>query len=318
MPTFKVAIVGAGPAGYFAAQALNNVANDERSFAIDMFERLPTPWGLVRSGVAPDHPKIKTVSKVFEKIATGENFRLLANVEIGEDISVVQLQENYDAVIIATGTSLGKTLGIPGEDPRGVPISVILFGSRRKTTIPLVVQARNWEHGVFMATTLSSETTAAATGVVGVARRNPFAMLPFIGYHVGDYICHWLKLGKAHDPEKLPKIFYVNWFRRRAKGVFLWPGFGENSRIIKWAIEQVEGANTAVAIAIVRVPAPGALDVLGLDVTSGSLAIAFEVNKEEWLADIPLIEKWFAKIGPKLPAEMSQQLELLKNNLKII
>jgi hypothetical protein len=318
LPTFKVAIVGAGPAGYFAAQALNNVANDERSFAIDMFERLPTPWGLVRSGVAPDHPKIKTVSKVFEKIATGENFRLLANVEIGEDISVVQLQENYDAVIIATGTSLGKTLGIPGEDPRGVPISVILFGSRRKTTIPLVVQARNWEHGVFMATTLSSETTAAATGVVGVARRNPFAMLPFIGYHVGDYICHWLKLGKAHDPEKLPKIFYVNWFRRRAKGVFLWPGFGENSRIIKWAIEQVEGANTAVAIAIVRVPAPGALDVLGLDVTSGSLAIAFEVNKEEWLADIPLIEKWFAKIGPKLPAEMSQQLELLKNNLKII
>lgn len=119
MPTFKVAIVGAGPAGYFAAQALNNVANDERSFAIDMFERLPTPWGLVRSGVAPDHPKIKTVSKVFEKIATGENFRLLANVEIGEDISVVQLQENYDAVIIATGTSLGKTLGIPGEDLRG-------------------------------------------------------------------------------------------------------------------------------------------------------------------------------------------------------
>jgi ferredoxin--NADP+ reductase len=119
LPTFKVAIVGAGPAGYFAAQALNNVANDERSFAIDMFERLPTPWGLVRSGVAPDHPKIKTVSKVFEKIATGENFRLLANVEIGEDISVVQLQENYDAVIIATGTSLGKTLGIPGEDLRG-------------------------------------------------------------------------------------------------------------------------------------------------------------------------------------------------------
>jgi phosphoenolpyruvate carboxykinase (GTP) len=217
-----------------------------------------------------------------------------------------------------TPASQCPTIAPEWEDPRGVPISVILFGSRRKTTIPLVVQARNWEHGVFMATTLSSETTAAATGVVGVARRNPFAMLPFIGYHVGDYICHWLKLGKAHDPEKLPKIFYVNWFRRRAKGVFLWPGFGENSRIIKWAIEQVEGANTAVAIAIVRVPAPGALDVLGLDVTSGSLAIAFEVNKEEWLADIPLIEKWFAKIGPKLPAEMSQQLELLKNNLKII
>ena len=119
MPTYKVAIVGAGPAGYFAAQALNNSADNDRSFAIDMFERLPTPWGLVRSGVAPDHPKIKTVSKVFEKIASDENFRLFANVEIGSDISVAQLKEKYDAVIIASGTSLGKKLGIPGEDLRG-------------------------------------------------------------------------------------------------------------------------------------------------------------------------------------------------------
>ena len=119
MPQFKVAIVGAGPAGYFAAQALQNLANNERSFSIDMIERLPTPWGLVRSGVAPDHPKIKTVSKVFEKIAANENFRLFANVEIGEDITVAQLQEKYDAVIIATGSSLGKKLGIPGEDLRG-------------------------------------------------------------------------------------------------------------------------------------------------------------------------------------------------------
>jgi len=119
LPTYKVAIVGAGPAGYFAAQALNNITDSERSFAIDMFERLPTPWGLVRSGVAPDHPKIKTVSKVFEKIATGENFRLFANVEIGKDLTVEQLQDRYDAVIIATGSSLGKSLGIPGEDLRG-------------------------------------------------------------------------------------------------------------------------------------------------------------------------------------------------------
>ena len=119
MPTYKVAIVGAGPAGYFAAQALNNLADQDRSFNIDMFERLPTPWGLVRSGVAPDHPKIKTVSKVFEKIATGENFRLFANVEIGKDLSVDQLQDRYDAVIIATGSSLGKTLGIPGENLSG-------------------------------------------------------------------------------------------------------------------------------------------------------------------------------------------------------
>lgn len=119
MPTYRVAIVGAGPAGYFAAQAINNISDIDRSFAIDMFERLPTPWGLVRSGVAPDHPKIKTVSKVFEKIATGENFRLFANVEIGKDLTVEQLQDRYDAVIIATGSSLGKKLGIPGEDLRG-------------------------------------------------------------------------------------------------------------------------------------------------------------------------------------------------------
>ncbi len=119
MPHFKVAIVGAGPAGYFAAQALQNLTNDDRVFEIDMIERLPTPWGLVRSGVAPDHPKIKTVSKVFEKIATTENFRLFANVEIGSDVTVAQLQEKYDAVIIATGSSIGKKLGIPGEDLRG-------------------------------------------------------------------------------------------------------------------------------------------------------------------------------------------------------
>ena len=119
MPTFKVAIVGAGPAGYFAAQALQNAQSEEKTFAIDMIERLPTPWGLVRSGVAPDHPKIKTVSKVFEKIATSEKFRLFANVEVGEDITVAQLQEKYDAVIIATGSSQGKTLGIPGENLRG-------------------------------------------------------------------------------------------------------------------------------------------------------------------------------------------------------
>ena len=119
MPHFKVAIVGAGPAGYFAAQALQNLANEERVFEIDMIERLPTPWGLVRSGVAPDHPKIKTVSKVFEKIATAENFRLFANVEVGNDVTVAQLQEKYDAVIIATGSSIGKKLGIPGEDLRG-------------------------------------------------------------------------------------------------------------------------------------------------------------------------------------------------------
>ena len=119
MAAYKVAIVGAGPAGYFAAQALQNLANDDRQFEIDMIERLPTPWGLVRSGVAPDHPKIKTVSKVFEKIAAQETFRLFANVEVGDDVTIAQLKDRYDAVIIATGTSIGKTLGIPGENLRG-------------------------------------------------------------------------------------------------------------------------------------------------------------------------------------------------------
>ena len=136
MAAYKVAIVGAGPAGYFAAQALQNLANDDRAFEIDMIERLPTPWGLVRSGVAPDHPKIKTVSKVFEKIATAENFRLFANVEVGSDITVAQLQDKYDAVIIATGSSIGKKLGIPGEDLRGsLSAAVLCLG----TTLILIL-----------------------------------------------------------------------------------------------------------------------------------------------------------------------------------
>ncbi len=202
------------------------------------------------------------------------------------------------------------------ESPSGVPISAIFFGGRRKTTIPLVVQSRDWEHGVFMGATLSSETTAAATGEVGVVRRDPMAMLPFIGYHVGDYLKHWLKIGKSADASKLPKIFYVNWFRRSSTGKFLWPGFGENSRVIKWAIEQIEGANTSVETPIGLVPAPGAIDTNGLDTSAADMAEVSAVNLDEWRAEVPLIEEWFTKIGAKLPEELESEFADLKAALK--
>lgn len=201
------------------------------------------------------------------------------------------------------------------ESPHGVPISAIFFGGRRKTTIPLVIQSRDWEHGVFLGATLSSETTAAATGQVGIVRRDPMAMIPFIGYHVGDYLKHWLTLGETHDQSKLPKIFYVNWFRRGADGKFLWPGYGENSRVIKWAIEQIEGADGSVPTAIGYAPKPGALDVEGLAVSEEDVAAALLVDPVEWKQEIPLIEEWFAKIGTKLPKQLVTQLENLKARL---
>jgi phosphoenolpyruvate carboxykinase (GTP) len=201
------------------------------------------------------------------------------------------------------------------DDPAGVPISAIFFGGRRKTTIPLVVQSRDWEHGVFMGATLSSETTAAATGQVGVVRRDPFAMLPFIGYHVGDYIKHWLTMGKRTEASKLPKIFYVNWFRRGADGRFLWPGFGENMRVLKWAIEQVEGNTSSHETALGLVPAPGALDTAGISVSAEDVAEASLVNTAEWKEELPLIDTWFATIGKKLPEQMHKQLDLLKANV---
>jgi phosphoenolpyruvate carboxykinase (GTP) len=201
------------------------------------------------------------------------------------------------------------------DDPNGVPISAIFFGGRRATTVPLVVQSRDWQHGVFIGATLSSETTAAATGTVGVVRRDPMAMLPFIGYHAGDYLGHWIDAGTHVDAVQLPKIFYVNWFRRGADGRFLWPGFGENSRVLKWAIERIEGTATATETPIGYVPTPDALDLSGLDTDPADIAAALEVNPREWAAEIPLIEDWFATIGDKLPTVLHDELEALKHRL---
>ncbi len=199
------------------------------------------------------------------------------------------------------------------EAPAGVPISAILFGGRRKTTIPLVAEANDWQHGVFMGATLSSETTAAATGAVGVVRRDPMAMLPFMGYDAGDYFAHWADLGDRPDAEQLPKIFYVNWFRRSADGRFLWPGFGENSRVLKWVIDRLEGTADAVATPVGLVPVPGGLDVEGLDVSEADLAAALDIDRREWQAEIPLIEEWFAHIGDTVPASLHAQLATLKD-----
>lgn len=202
-------------------------------------------------------------------------------------------------------------------DPQGVPISAILFGGRRKTTVPLVTESRDWLHGTFMGATLSSETTAAAVGQVGVVRRDPMAMLPFIGYNAGDYFQHWVNVGKDADATKLPKIFYVNWFRRDDEGGFLWPGFGENSRVLKWVIERIEGKAAAVETPIGHVPTPESLDTDGLDLSDAELEQALAVDAEEWKAEIPQIEEWFAKFGDELPTQLRVELDGLKARLGV-
>jgi len=201
------------------------------------------------------------------------------------------------------------------DDPRGVPIDAILFGGRRKTTVPLVAEARDWTHGTFMGATLSSETTAAAVGAVGVVRRDPMAMLPFIGYNAGDYFGHWINMGKDGDAAKMPRIFYVNWFRRDEDGGFLWPGFGENSRVLKWVVERIDGQAAAVETPIGHVPAPGSLDIDGLDMTPDAIEKALAVDVEEWKAEIPQIQEWFEKFGDDLPAVLWTELDGLKARL---
>jgi phosphoenolpyruvate carboxykinase (GTP) len=201
------------------------------------------------------------------------------------------------------------------DDPKGVPIDAILFGGRRKTTIPLVTEARDWTHGTFMGATLSSETTAAATGQVGVVRRDPMAMLPFIGYNAGDYFNHWITVGKDNDAAKLPKIFYVNWFRRDEDGGFLWPGFGENSRVLKWVVERLDGQAEAVETPIGHVPTRESLDTEGLSMSAEALEAALAVDPEEWKAELPQITEWFEKFGESLPAVLWTELDGLRARL---
>ncbi len=214
-----------------------------------------------------------------------------------------------------TPMSQCPTLAPEWDDPQGVPISAILFGGRRKTTVPLVTQARDWQHGVFIGATLGSEQTAAAEGTVGTVRRDPMAMLPFLGYNAGDSCQHWIDRGPNADSSKLPKIFVVPGFRRGDDGRFLWPGFGENSRVLKWIVERVEGTVEGISTPIGVVPSIGDMDLGGLDVTESDVAEALRVDTAEWRAEIPLIEQWFDFLGEKLPTSISDEFESLKQRL---
>jgi len=201
------------------------------------------------------------------------------------------------------------------EDPAGVPISAILFGGRRASVVPLVTQSRDWANGVFMGSIVASETTAAATGAVGNLRRDPFAMLPFCGYNMGDYFAHWLSFAEHYDEETLPKVFYVNWFRKGDDGRWLWPGFGENSRVLEWVFKRVAGDADAVETPIGFVPTMDSLDVTGVDVSSADMAELLDVDFDEWRAEVPSIRQHFAQFGERLPAALHAQLDELESRL---
>ncbi len=202
------------------------------------------------------------------------------------------------------------------QNPAGVPVSAILFGGRRASVVPLVNEALSWRHGTFMGSIMSSETTAAAAGKVGALRHDPFAMLPFCGYHMGDYFGHWLAIGEKGDAAKLPRIFYVNWFRKGADGKFLWPGYGENSRVLKWVFERVTGAAQAVDTPIGRLPAPGALDLQGLNLPAAAMDELLRVDVEAWTQELPLVKEHFARFGAKLPEGLREELAALEKRLQ--
>ena len=200
------------------------------------------------------------------------------------------------------------------EDPAGVPIDAILFGGRRASVVPLVTQSRDWAHGVFMGAIVASETTAAATGAVGNLRHDPFAMLPFCGYNMADYFGHWLSFAQK-DEAALPKIFYVNWFRKGEDGRWLWPGFGENSRVLEWVFNRVAGEAEAVDTPIGFLPTLDSLDVSGVDVSADDLAALLKVDVEEWRREVPGIREYFAIFGDRLPAALHEQVDLLEERL---
>ena len=202
------------------------------------------------------------------------------------------------------------------EDPAGVPISAILFGGRRASVIPLITEAFSWQHGTFIGSIMGSEMTAAAFGKIGTLRRDPMAMLPFCGYHMGDYLGHWLKVGKEGNAAKLPRIYFVNWFRKGDDGRWLWPGFGENSRVLKWIFERVEGTGRAVETPIGLMPPLEALDTTSLDVERRDLEELLRVDVQGWKSELPTIEEHYAKFGNRLPKELRTELEALKTRLQ--
>ncbi|HLB31552.1 MAG TPA: phosphoenolpyruvate carboxykinase domain-containing protein, partial [Gammaproteobacteria bacterium] len=201
------------------------------------------------------------------------------------------------------------------NDPAGVPISAILFGGRRASVVPLVHESRNWEHGTFLGTIIASEMTAAAFGTIGKLRRDPMAMLPFCGYNMADYWNHWLNIGKTPGA-RLPRIFYVNWFRKNAAGRFMWPGFGENSRVLQWIFDRCEGTARAVETPIGFLPDRDGLNFSGLDLDPADQASLLRVEVDGWLREIPLISEYYDSFGKHLPAELRTELQQLKERLE--
>jgi phosphoenolpyruvate carboxykinase (GTP) len=202
------------------------------------------------------------------------------------------------------------------ENTEGVPISGIIFGGRRSSTVPLVYEAFDWEHGTFIGSVVNSETTAAASGKRGVLRPDPFAMKPFCGYHIADYFQHWLKMGSKSTADKLPRIFHVNWFKKSpGSGSYLWPGFGDNARVLKWMFERTSGETQAVRTPIGLVPQPGALDVTGLNIDEASFSELFKIDSDEWLAEVSRYREFYATLGNKLPEGIKKQVDALQERL---
>ena len=202
------------------------------------------------------------------------------------------------------------------EDPNGVPISAFFFGGRRASVVPLVSESYSWNHGVYMGSSASSEMTAAAAGTIGKLRHDPFAMLPFCGYNMGDYFAHWINIGTKTDSSKLPKIFYVNWFRKDENGKFMWPGYGDNIRALKWALERVAGTGKYVDTPLGRIPDNGAFDVSGLDISADTLKKLFTVSKEEGLAEINEMREYYKMFGANLPKELTAELDAAEERFK--